>query len=72
MYTIDGKKFLDGMAGLWNVNAGYGREELAKAAYDQMKELAMNSPKVKVFIEGKEIVKVITVPGKLVNIVIKG
>jgi adenosylmethionine-8-amino-7-oxononanoate aminotransferase len=31
------------MAGLWNVNAGYGREELAKAAYDQMKELAFTS-----------------------------
>jgi putrescine aminotransferase len=27
------------MAGLWCVNVGYGREELAKAAYDQMLEL---------------------------------
>ena len=26
----------DAMAGLWCVNVGYGREELAKAAYDQM------------------------------------
>jgi adenosylmethionine-8-amino-7-oxononanoate aminotransferase len=39
----DGRKILDGMAGLWNVNAGYGREEIAKAAYDQMKELAFTS-----------------------------
>jgi adenosylmethionine-8-amino-7-oxononanoate aminotransferase len=31
------------MAGLWNVNVGYGREELAKAAYDQMKALAFTS-----------------------------
>ena len=35
----EGKKILDGMAGLWCVNAGYGREELAKVAYDQMCEL---------------------------------
>lgn len=43
LYTTDGQKILDGMAGLWNVNAGYGREELAKAAYDQMKKLAFTS-----------------------------
>ncbi len=43
LYTTDGQKILDGMAGLWNVNAGYGNEELAKAAYDQMKELAFTS-----------------------------
>jgi len=33
---IDGKRYLDAMAGLWCVNIGYGREELAKAAYDQL------------------------------------
>ncbi len=43
LYTTDGQKILDGMAGLWNVNVGYGREELAKVAYDQMKELAFTS-----------------------------
>lgn len=43
LYTTDGQKILDGMAGLWNVNAGYGREELAQAAYDQMKQLAFTS-----------------------------
>ena len=43
LYTTDGQKILDAMAGLWNVNAGYGREELAQAAYDQMKELAFTS-----------------------------
>jgi len=36
----DGNRILDGMAGLWCVNVGYGREELANAAYEQMKELA--------------------------------
>src|SRR5262249_49861718 len=30
---------LDGMAGLWCVNVGYGREELARIAYEQMQEL---------------------------------
>lgn len=43
LYTADGQKILDGMAGLWNVNAGYGREELARAAFDQMKALAFTS-----------------------------
>jgi putrescine---pyruvate transaminase len=43
LYTADGRKILDAMAGLWNVSAGYGREELAKAAYDQMTKLAFTS-----------------------------
>src|SRR6266498_3047486 len=43
LYTVDGQKILDGMAGLWNVNAGYGREELAEVAYEQMKKLAFTS-----------------------------
>jgi len=40
IYDGDGHALLDGMAGLWCVQVGYGREELAKAAYDQMQELA--------------------------------
>jgi putrescine---pyruvate transaminase len=40
LYDGEGEKLLDGMAGLWCVQVGYGREELAKAAYDQMRELA--------------------------------
>ena len=32
----NGKRYLDGMAGLWCVNVGYGRKELAEAAYKQM------------------------------------
>lgn len=35
-----GKRFLDAMAGLWCVNVGYGRTELAEAAYHQLKEMA--------------------------------
>lgn len=36
---IEGKRYLDGMSGLWCVNVGYGREELAQAAYEQLKTL---------------------------------
>ncbi len=35
----EGTRILDGMAGLWCVNVGYGRQELAEAAYRQMLEL---------------------------------
>ncbi|HEX5318165.1 MAG TPA: aminotransferase [Stellaceae bacterium] len=36
----DGTEYLDAMAGLWCVNIGYGRGELAEVAADQMRELA--------------------------------
>ncbi|GLS28667.1 putrescine aminotransferase [Mesorhizobium albiziae] len=39
IYDSEGKEILDGMAGLWCVNIGYGRSELADAAHAQMKEL---------------------------------
>ncbi len=35
----EGNRYLDGMSGLWCVNVGYGREELARAAYDQLVRL---------------------------------
>ncbi|MGP9789726.1 aspartate aminotransferase family protein [Roseinatronobacter sp. NSM] len=35
----DGQELIDGMAGLWCVNIGYGRAELAEAAARQMREL---------------------------------
>ncbi|TNE64777.1 MAG: aspartate aminotransferase family protein [Alphaproteobacteria bacterium] len=35
-----GRKILDGMAGLWCVNVGYGRQELIEAANAQMQALA--------------------------------
>lgn len=37
---ICGREYIDGLSGLWNVNAGHGRAELAEAAAAQMKELA--------------------------------
>src|SRR5581483_10462851 len=37
---IEGHEYIDGLSGLWNVNIGHGRAELADAAAAQMKELA--------------------------------
>ncbi|OWJ90850.1 aspartate aminotransferase family protein [Pseudomonas sp. A46] len=39
IWDSEGNKILDGMAGLWCVNVGYGREELVQAATRQMREL---------------------------------
>lgn len=39
VYDGEGNALLDFMAGLWCVAVGYGREEIARAAYDQMLEL---------------------------------
>ncbi len=39
IYDADDNKILDGMSGLWCVNAGYGRQELVDAATEQMQEL---------------------------------
>jgi len=39
IWDSEGKKYLDGMAGLWCVNVGYGRKEIADAAYKQLVEL---------------------------------
>ena len=36
----DGKQYLDGLSGLWNVVAGHGRSELAEVAARQMSTLA--------------------------------
>jgi taurine-pyruvate aminotransferase len=35
----NGKEYLDAYAGLWNVNVGYGRDEIADAVYDQIRRL---------------------------------
>jgi putrescine---pyruvate transaminase len=37
---IHGREYIDGLSGLWNVNVGHGRAEMAEAAAAQMKELA--------------------------------
>jgi adenosylmethionine-8-amino-7-oxononanoate aminotransferase len=40
IYDSNGKSYLDGLAGLFVVQAGHGRVELAEAAYKQAQELA--------------------------------
>ncbi len=40
---ISGKRVIEGMSSLWNVNVGYGRTELAQAAMEQMSALAYSS-----------------------------
>jgi taurine-pyruvate aminotransferase len=50
VFDADGTSYLDAMAGLWCVNIGYGRVELADVAAEQMRQLsyfphtAMNAP----------------------------
>jgi len=39
IFDNHGKKYLDAFAGLWCVNVGYGRKEIADAVYQQMNEL---------------------------------
>ena len=39
VWDSDGNKILDGMAGLWCVNVGYGRKELVDAATQQLQTL---------------------------------
>ncbi|HEX4020603.1 MAG TPA: aspartate aminotransferase family protein [Acidobacteriaceae bacterium] len=40
VWDIEDRGYIDGLSGLWNVNVGHGRVELADAAATQMKELA--------------------------------
>lgn len=40
---VHGKKVIDGMSSLWNVNIGHGRKELGIAAMEQMNKLAFSS-----------------------------
>lgn len=39
LWDSDGNQLLDAMAGLWCVNIGYGRDELADVAAEQMRQL---------------------------------
>src|SRR4051812_21348030 len=43
LHTADGREIIDGLSGLWNVNIGHGRKELAAAAAKQMERLAFAS-----------------------------
>ena len=43
LHLADGRVVIDGLAGLWNVNVGHGRGELADAAAGQMRKIAYAS-----------------------------
>ena len=36
LFDTEGHQYIDGLSGLWNVNVGHGRHELAKTAADQI------------------------------------
>ncbi|MBD8007530.1 aminotransferase family protein [Bacillus norwichensis] len=40
---VEGRKLIDSLSSLWNVNIGHGREELAEVAKEQMMKLAFTS-----------------------------
>jgi putrescine---pyruvate transaminase len=60
---LGGHEYLDGLSGLWNVNVGHGRAELADAAAAQMKELAYYSGYV-----GSSSVPTITLADRLIEL----
>ncbi len=43
LFDADGRDYVDGLSGLWNVFLGHGRRELAEAAAKQMRELGYAS-----------------------------
>lgn len=64
-YVTDeqGKEYLDGVSGLWCVNVGYGRKELAAVAHEQLVELSYfplvmsHSPAIKLAAKLLELLK---------------
>jgi adenosylmethionine-8-amino-7-oxononanoate aminotransferase len=43
LIDANGKRYFDALSGLWNVNVGHGRAELAQVAAEQMSTLAFNN-----------------------------
>ncbi len=44
VYDAEGQKMIDGMGGMWCVNVGYGRDEIAEAMARQAKRMCYYSP----------------------------
>jgi adenosylmethionine-8-amino-7-oxononanoate aminotransferase len=44
IWDADGRRLIDGPAGMWCVNVGHRREELAAVMYDQAMALSYNTP----------------------------
>ncbi len=43
VYDAEGARFIDGIGGLWCVNIGYGRDEMAQAMADQARRICYYS-----------------------------
>ena len=41
-YDTDGTRYIDGISGMYFRNVGYGREEIARAVYEQLADVGMN------------------------------
>lgn len=39
VWDNDGKRYLDGFAGLWNTNVGHGRKEIVRAVAEQLEQI---------------------------------
>jgi putrescine aminotransferase len=44
IYDSQGNRLIDGPSGMWCVNIGHGRKEMAQAIYDQVMQLPFTSP----------------------------
>jgi adenosylmethionine-8-amino-7-oxononanoate aminotransferase len=44
LYDPEGRRYIDGPGGMWNVQIGYGRREMAEAIGEQAMRLAYHSP----------------------------
>ena len=44
IYDSQGNRSIDGPSGMWCVNIGHGRKEMAQAIYDQVMQLPFTSP----------------------------
>jgi putrescine aminotransferase len=63
LYSIDGKRYYDGMSGAWVVNIGHGRTEMAEVMNQQAKELAY------VLVEGYANIPAIQLAEKVANLI---
>ncbi|MHB8062594.1 MAG: aminotransferase family protein [Ruminiclostridium sp.] len=62
VYDCDGKEYVDGISGLWNVNVGHGREEIIESICVQLKQLDFYS------LNGSSYISAIVLAKKLIDI----
>ncbi|MGE0827615.1 MAG: aspartate aminotransferase family protein [Candidatus Binatia bacterium] len=67
LWDTEGKKYIDGLASLWNVHVGHGRKEINRAVVTQMDQLAFAPTLI-----GPTSVPTVRLASKLVKIAPKG